>query len=29
MMEPGNVAEIDASTVERFVTHSIDNEWEI
>ena len=32
-MEPGNVAEIDTSTVESFVTHSIDDddneEWEI
>ena len=32
-MEPGNVAEIDVSTVEGFVTHSIDDddneEWEI
>ena len=32
-MEPGNVAEIDASTVESFVTHSIDDdnneEWEM
>ena len=25
-MEPGNVAEIDASTVESFVTHSIDDD---